>query len=216
MLGLCFVNNDEEAQFSVFYGLQYRSTYLLQTLLMICIWLIRGYHFYVDVATIQRDCLLVLAFMAVALQSLSFWKIWQNPDYCSELRKALTFVGDLTLCMIAVLLSGGMGHVPFTTSAIVHSVHGWGSMAGGFRLPAQLLLHLINMECYVLMASQHIAGTGPNGFFRIIGCALGLVIVNSLVPSLINLMYEARQRALFIKKFDLDKQMQPAWAFVLA
>lgn len=215
MYGLCFANSVDEVQFSVFYGVQYRSTYLLQTLLMICIWLIRGYHFYSAVSSVQRDCLVVLAVLAIALQSLNVWMIWLSPNYCSELRKALTFVGDLTLCMFAVLLSGGMTPVPFTTSTIVHSVHGWGSIAGGFRLSAQVLLHLINLECYLLTASQHVAGTGPTGFSKILGCAFGLVLINSVAPTLINLTYEARQRAQFIKKYDLDEQMQSVWAFVL-
>ena len=159
---------------------------------------------------------MALAGSAVVLHGLNFWRIWQNPDYSSEQGKAFTFVGDLALCMFAVLLSGDLTSVPFTTSAVVHSVHGWGSIAGGFRLPAQLFLHLINLESYLVMASQHVAGTGPTGFVKILASVFGLVLINSVGPTLINLKYEAQQRALFIKKFDIGEKIHPAWESVLS
>ena len=158
---------------------------------------------------------MALAGSAIVLHGLNFCKIWRNSNYCSEQRKASTFVGDLALCMFAVLFSGDMKPVPFTTSAVVHSVHGWGSLAGGFRLPSHLYLHLINLEAYLVMASQHVAGQGPIGFVKIFASVLGLVLVNSVGPTLINLKYEARQRALFIKKYDMDEKLPSAWISVL-
>ena len=211
-----FADSRQEAHFSAFYGIQYRNTYLLHTFLMICIWLIRGYHFYLDPAVLQWDILVALALAAVVLHTLHFWKIWQNPGYCSELRKALTFVGDLGLCMFAVLLSGPLTPVPFTSCAVVHSVHGWGSVAGGFRLDAQLLLQLLNLECYILMASQHVGGTGVTGFVTILASAVGLVLVNSMLPIFINFTYEARQRVQFVEKFGLREKVPPAWLSVLS
>lgn len=211
-----FADSRQEAHFSAFYGIQYRNTYLLHTLLMICIWLIRGYHFYLDPAILQRDILVALALAAVVLHVLNFWTNWHNPDCCSELRKALTFVGDLGLCMFAVLLSGPLTPAPFTSCAIVHSVHGWGSLAGGFRLNAQLLLQLLNLECYVLMASQNLGGTGVMGFVTILASAVGLVLGNSILPIFINFTYEARQRVQFIQKFGLKEEVPPVWLSVLS
>ena len=217
MLGLStFADGRQEAHFSAFYGIQYRGTYLLHTGLMICIWLIRGYHFYLDPAILQRDILVTLALAAVGLHSLNLWKICRNPNYCSELRKALTFVGDLALCMFAVLLSGQLTPVPFTSCAVVHSVHGWGSVAGGFRSHAQLLLQLLNLECYILMASQNIGGAGVSGFLKIVASAMGLVLINSMVPILINFTYEARQRAQYVKKFGLKERVPPVWSSILS
>ena len=215
MLDLCFVSSTNEAHFSYFLGLQYRSTYLLQTFLMMCIWSIRAYHFWLHPSTFHTNCLVALAGSAMVLHGLNFCKIWHSPNYCSEQRKALTFVGDLALCMFTVLLSGDMKPAPFTTSAFVHSVHGWGSVAGGFRAQAQVFLHLINLQSYLIMASQHVAGTGPTGFVKILANVFGLVLINSVGPTLINLKYEARQRALFIKKYNIDEKLQPAWESVL-
>lgn len=213
MLDLRFADPLEEARFSSYYGSQYRSTYLVQTSLMICIWVIRACHFYRADSSFQRDSLIVLAACAVILHGSNIWEVKGNPATCTEYRKALGFIGDLTLCMVAVIWSAGIRPVPFTTGTVVHVVHGWGSMAGGFRLSAQSLLHLLNLEAYVLLSSQGLAGTGLHGCIKMVGGTIALLLVDSVLPIMINLAYEARQRAAYIAKYNLDEDLQAAWAY---
>lgn len=153
-----------------------------------------------------------LALSAAILHSCNIWEIKQHPVACTELRRAVAFVGDLTFCMVAVIWSLGLTPVPFTNGTVVHMVHGWGSMAGGFRLSAQLFLQLLNLQCYLVLSSQGMIGSGVSGFVSVICAGTALVLLDSVCPALINMNYESRQRAAYIAKYGLDEEVPIVWA----
>ena len=207
----------QEARFTQYYGLQYRSTNLLLCFLLSVIWSIRGYHFYFC-EDIQYGAF--CAALAVAAFILQFYQIRcflsvPHDSCCSERWKGYIFVADLAACTMSVVLTSGGLSLPLTTAIFVHTVHGWFTSFAGFRLSAACLVHAVNFQCYLMMRVSEVLSGSPWDARRQLWESLCLLALNCIVPMLVNIRYEARQRSKFSEKDDIEG-IKPAWAWILS
>ena len=207
----------QEARFTKYFGLQYRLTNLLLCFVLSVIWLIRGYHFYVGVEEPQGMCCAVLALAAFALQLYQIRCFISVPSEtcCSERWKGYMFVADLAACTVSVILTSGSSSAPLTTSSFVHTVHGWFTSFAGFRLSAECLLHVVNFQCYLMMRVSEVLSGSPYNARRQLWESMCLLMLNCVVPILVNIGYEARQRSKFSAQDNVEG-IKPAWAWILS
>lgn len=209
-------DKEQESRFSEFFGLKYRSTALLLTLLLTCIWAIRGYHYYFLTDKMAGACLTALAVVSAVLQIHHAWYIIRDPSsWCSESSRGYLFVADLTACTAAVVFTANYAPAPFTSSIYVHSIHGWCTPFAGFRLSADCLLHALNLQCFLIMSfSETLQGSGVSAA-RLCSNSVKLVLLNAILPMAINLRYEAKHRIQFSKQ-NGHEQVQPLWLRALS
>ena len=217
MLKLGFEDTVREARFAEFFGVQHRSTELLLTVLMSCIWSIRAYHYYHMVYSVTSTCLTALAIMAVAFQLHLTYFVLKYPGFsASEYAKAHVYLADLTACMMAVLLTANLHPAPYTSSLVVHSVHGWATAFVGFRLSAACWLHTLNLLCYVIMRLQQPGNLAGMSLWGVISNSSQLLACNAVLPMLVNVLYEAKQRAKYVEAIKSREGIKPFWSFVLS
>ena len=71
-----------------------------------------------------------LAVVAIALHFRLTYHVLNHPGFpASECSNAVVYLADLASCTVTVV-------VTFTSSGVVHTVHGWATAFAGFRLPA--------------------------------------------------------------------------------
>ena len=214
----CFFFEDavRQAKFAESFDVQHRSTELLLTILMTCIWSITAYHYYHMEYTVTSACLTALSIVAVAFQlHLTLYVL--HPGFsASEHAKAHVYLGHLTGCMMAVVLTDALHSVPFTSSITVHTVHGWATAFVGFRLSARCWLHTIIFLCYVIMRLQHPGNVADTSLFRVICNICKLLACNAVLPMVVNALYEARQRAEYVEATKSPEAIKPFWSFVLS
>ena len=197
---LSFEKTVREVRFAEFFGVQHRSPELVVTILMSCIWSIRAYHYYHMVYTVTSTCLTALAILAVAFQLHLTYFVLKYPGFsASEYAKAHVYLADLTGCMIAVLLTANLHPAPYTSSLVVHTVHGWAAAFVGFRLSADCWLHTLNLLCYVMMRLQQPGSLADMSLWGFISNTFKLLACNAVLPMLVNVLYEARQRAKYVE-----------------
>lgn len=125
------------------------------------------------------------------------------------------FMTDLAACTVSVVLTSGSSPAPLTTSTFVYTVHGWCAPFAGFRLSAACRLHAVNFQCYLMMRVSEILSGSPWKANRELAEALCCLMLNCVVPMLLNIGYEARQRSQFSKKDEIEG-IKPAWAWILS
>ena len=151
-------------------------------------------------SSVESVCLTALAVVAVALHFRLTYHILNHPEFsASECSKAVVYLADLTSCMVAGLLTAGRSPASFTSSGVVHTVHGWATAFAGFRLSAHWSLHSINLFCYVVMQLPCAMHSESLSFLGCVTDSLKLVPFNAILPMLINMLHEARQRAKLLK-----------------
>ena len=217
MLKLGFEDTVREARFAGFFGVQHRSTELLLTILMSCIWSIRAYHYYHMVHAVTSACLTALSIVAVSFQLLLPCCVLKYPGFsASEYAKAHVYLANLTGCMMAVVLTDISVAAPFTSGAIVHTVHGWATAFIGFRLSADVSLHTINLLCYMMMRLQQTGDLADMSLWGFISNTFKLLACNAVLPMLVNVLYGARQRAKYVEATKSSEAIKPFWSFVLS
>ena len=206
----------QEAAFTEYYGLQYQTTNMLLCILLSVIWIIRGYHYYFHAHPAVGACLMVVVSVALILQVYQVWCIVRRPGRSrGEAWRGYMFVADLAACTVAVVLATDSRSVPLTSSGIVHAVHGWFTPFAGFRLSAAFFLHSVNFQCYVIMKMCEGLSGYSWSFRHLVQEVLSLLALNSAVPLLLNIGYEARQRSRFSQK-DGAESMKPVWAWIMS
>ena len=209
-------DKEQEARVSKVFGLQYRSTALLLTVLLTCIWCIREYHYYFKTQAAAGACLTALSAVSVAVQVHNARYILRDPlSWCSEVTRGYLFVADLTACTAAVVLTANYTPAPFTSSAIVHTVHGWCTPFAGFRLSADCFLHALNFQCFLIMTLCQALQGSKVSIAKLCAECFTLIIFNALLPMAVNVGYEARQPGNFSKQDGCEKA-QPLWLRVLS
>ena len=189
---------------------------MLLCILLSVIWCIRGYHYYIRPQAVAGPCLVALSAMSIALELHHIWWIMRQPKACCfEDWKGYMFVADLAACTVAVILTAGRNPVPMTTSVIVHTVHGWLTPFAGFRVSAVCYLHALNMQCFCVMKFSELFTGGSWTVRRFVLDSLLLFVVNAVMPVLINIRYEARQRSKFSEQHGAES-MQPVWETILS
>lgn len=170
-------------------------------LIQILTWGIRGYHFCVYTeAVVGRYCA-VLAAAAIFLQLHQVRHLVSQPSICcSERWKGYMYIADLAACTASVVLTSGRLSAPLTTSSFVHTVHGWCTPFAGFRSSAAYLLHAVNFQCYLAMKVSEVFSGTSWSVRRLLGEATCLLLLNCVLPILVNIEHEARQRSKFAEK----------------
>lgn len=214
---LAYEDRLQEACFTEYYGLQYRSTNLLLCFLLSVIWSIRGYHFYFSTEIPYASSCAALAVAPFVLQLYQIRCFISVPSdtCCSERWKGYMFVADLAACTVSVILTSGSLSAPLTSSTFVHTVHGWFTSFAGFRLSVVCLLHAVNFQCYLMMRVSEVLSGSPWDARRQFWESVCLLVINCIVPMLVNITYEARQRSKFSDKDD-NEGIKPAWAWILS
>ena len=189
---------------------------MLLTLLLSCIWIIRGHHFCVATETTTCFCLMVLTTGSVLVQVINIWYIlWEPWHWSSEAMRGYIFVADLAACTADVIMTDHRHPPPFTSGIIVHTVHGWYIPFAGVRLSTEFLLHGINFECFVIVRICHwLYGGELHAATFCLDC-LKLLCFNSILPMLVNMSYEARLRVQFSKRQDAQS-ISPVWLTILS
>ena len=217
LLKVGFEDTVREATFAEFFGVQHRATELLLTVLMSCLWSIRAYHYYHMVYSVTKTCFTALAILAVALQLHLTYCVLKYPGFsASEYAKAHVYLADLTGCMIAVLLTANLHPAPYSSSLVVHTVHGWATGFVGFRLSTECWLHTLNLLCYVMMRLQQPGNLADFSLWGFISTSFMLLACNAVLPILVNVLYEARKRAKYVEATKSIEAIKPFWSFVLS
>ena len=164
-------------------------------------WWIRGYHFcFHTEAVVGRYCT-ALAVAAFFMQLHQIRHLVLQPGTCcSERWKGYMYVADLAACTASVVLTCGRLSAPLTTSSFVHTVHGWFTPFAGFRSSAACLLHAVNFQCYLMMKVSEVLSGSTWSTRRLLGDSACLLLLNCVLPMLINVKHEARQRFKFAEK----------------
>ncbi|KAL3147334.1 hypothetical protein ABBQ32_002817 [Trebouxia sp. C0010 RCD-2024] len=214
--GLAYSDRRQEARFTEYYGLQYRSTNLLLCLLLNVVWSIRGYHFIYHTEASAGAYCAALSVAAFVLQLYQIRCVVSTPDTsCSERWRGYMYMADLAACTASVVLTSGRLAAPLTTSTFVHTIHGWFTPFAGFRLSAACLLHAVNFQCYIMMKVAEMMSGCSWTVRHLLVETMCLLIFNCAVPMLLNIGYEARQRSRFSHKADVE-DIKPAWAWILS
>lgn len=120
----------------------------------------------------------------------------------SERWKGYMYMADLAGCTASVVLTSGRLSAPLTTSSFVHTMHGWVIPFAGFRLSAACLLHAVNFQCYLMVKVSEAFSGNPWSVRRLLRDATCLLLFNGVLPMLLNIGYEARQRSRFAKNIE--------------
>lgn len=171
------------------------------------------------VYSVATTCLTASAIVAAAFQLHLTYYVLKFPNFsASEYAKAHVYLADLTSCVMAVLITAQfcLHPAPFTSSSVVHTVHGWATAFVGFRLSAECWLHTLNLLCYVMMRLQQPGSLADNSLWGFISNSVKLLACNAVLPMLLNVLYEARQRAKYVEATKSSEAIKPFWSFVLS
>lgn len=221
-----FRDKELEADFAAYFGTRQSQTSFLLSAVMALVWTARfgslqnrNVPFAAMLSAIYTTMIVVHTSSAVT--------ILRNASVCSsETRKAKIWILDTTACMLTVILCIGRGdlkHGPkssvllVSSPLVVYSIHGWSVPFAGFRLVADLYLHAINLQVYITMKiQQERAQDGPCNVLAVLKTGCVLFCINSIIPLMVNLVYEARIRSAFLAQRGLSQQTLPYfWLTVL-
>ena len=226
-MALTFRNKELEADFAAYFGLRHCQTSCLLSVVMTLVWTARfgslhihSIPFVTMLTAIYSTMTTVHAFTAVA--------ILRNASVCcSESRKAKIWVLDAIACMFTVIMfvdqedSTRQGSKPslllVSLPIVVYSVHGWSIPFAGFRLVADLCLHALNLQVYVIMKfQQEWVRNGSIDTLAVLKMGCVAFCCNTLIPLTLNLVYEANVRSAFLTHRRLSQRRLPNfWLAVL-
>lgn len=222
---LTFRDKALEADFAAYFGFRQSQTTFLLSAVMTLVWAARlgslqnkNVPFVAMLSAIYTTMIIVHTSVAVT--------ILRNASVCSsETTKAKFWLLDAIACMFTVILFVGredLKHEPkpslllVSSPAVVYSIHGWSVPFAGFRLVADFFLHALNLQAYITMRVQQEWALGnPIDVLAVLktGC---IVFCNSIIPLLVNLVYEANVRSAFLAQRGLSQQTMPCfWLTVL-
>ena len=82
-------------------------------------------------------------------------------------------------------------------------------------MSAACCLHVVNIQCYIIMKFCEVFSGNTWSIKSLMLEGLMLITFNFVVPVLINISYEARQRSRFSEKAE-NECMKPVWAWILS
>lgn len=154
------------------------------------------------------QCTALLYFFAVmtALHSFNAVAILRNAAVCcSESRKAKLLLLDAVVCMITVVTYVGRHDgskstlLLLSSPFVLYAIHGWSIPFAGFRFVADLYLHTLCLQMYVILQiQQEWMHAGLRNYWVIPGRAALAFCVCSVIPLLVNLCYEASVRSSYL------------------
>ena len=223
---LTFRDKALEADFAAYFGFRQSQTTFLLSAVMTLVWVARfgslqtkNVPFGAMLSAVYTTMIIVHTSVAVI--------ILRNASVCSsETRKARIWLLDAMACMFTVILfveREDLRHEPkrslllVSSPVIVYSIHGWSVPFAGFRLVADLFLHALNLQAYVTMKIQQkwVQG-GPIDVLGDLKTGCIVFCFNSIIPFLVNLVYEANVRSAFLAQRGLSQQILPYfWLTVL-
>lgn len=226
-MGLTFADKDLEAEFAAHFGFRCRVPSFLLTTVMAVIWLTRLSSLHTRLLPFKAVLSTVFAIMAVT-HSFCALAILRNAAVCSsERRKAKILVVDALACMITVMMyvereelirHGRKSSLLLVSSPfVVYSIHGWSVPFAGFRLVADISLHILNLQIYLFMrVQQEWVHEGPSDYWAVAKSAMTAFCVCSVVPLMINLFYEAHVRSQYLNmRRCRQSQMGRFWHTIL-
>ena len=221
---LCTFDSKEfEAEFAAHFGLRCSTPSFLLCTVMALIWMTRLSSLQTKVVSFSLPLSCMFAIMA-ALHSFNAVAILRNAAVCcSESRKAKLLLLDAVVCMITVVTyvgrhDGSRSSLLLLSSPfILYAIHGWSIPFAGFRFVADLYLHGLCLQIYVILQmQQEWMHSGLSNYWIIPGRALLAFCVCSLVPLLVNLCYEANVRLSFLNMRRVSpRQLGRFWLTVL-
>ena len=114
------------------------------------------------------------------------------------------------------MFAADLDTVPFASSAIVHTVHGWATAFVGFRFLANCWLHMLNFLYNLMMRLQHPSNLAEMGLWGVISNNVKLLGCNAVLPILLNVLHEFRQRAKYVEATGSSEAIKPFWALLAA
>lgn len=226
MTTLNFKSRALEADFAGHFGYRCRvPSFLLSTVLGL-IWLTRFLSVQVRLVP-YRHALSVLCVVMATVHSFNAVAILRFPAVCCvEARKIKLFVADALACMFTVVVYVGREELTreglqssmllVSSPLVVYSIHGWSLPFAGFRFAADLFLHGLNFQMYVIMRiQQELTRSGPVSFIAVAKSAFAAFCICSLIPLFVNLFYEANIRSSYLTQRRLTQAfMGPFWQTV--
>ena len=216
-MDLTFRNQELEADFAAYFGHRCRPSTFLLSAIMTVVWTTR-------VSNIQgtslpfMGMLSAIDLMMTVVHAFSVVTILYNASVCcSETRKARIWVLDAVACMFTVILfveredlrwDGAKPSLLLVSSPIiVYSIHGWSVPFAGFRLVADLCLHALNLQVYIIMKfQQEWARADPTDILAVVKTSCVAFCFNSIAPLMVNLVYEANVRSAFLAQRGLSQR----------
>lgn len=217
MAQLTFRNAELEADFASYFGFRCRVPSFLLAAVLTLIWATRlsslhdaAFPFRVILSVVFATMTMIHCFTAIA--------ILRNASVCcSESRKAKLLVLNAMACMITVVMfveredlgrHGSKVSLLWVSSPIVvYSIHGWSVPFAGFRFVADIFLHALNLQIYVIMRVQHEwIRPGPADILGALSTGFVMFCVDALLPLMLNLFYEANVRSAFLASRGLSQR----------
>ena len=224
---LTFRNKELEADFAAYFGYRCRLTTFLLSAVMTVVWTTRFSSIQSKNMPFVSMLSAIHIFMA-AVHAFSVVTILRNASVCcSETRKAKIWVLDAVACMFTVILFVERDDLRWhdtkpslllvSSPIVVYSIHGWAVPFAGFRLIADLCLHALNLQMYIIMKfQQEWACAEPTDMLGVIETGCVAFCFNSIVPLMVNLVYEANIRSAFLTQHGLSQaKLRDFWLTVL-
>ena len=227
LMDLTFRDEELEADFAAYFGYRCRLSTFLLSAVMTVVWTTR-------LSSIQSKSLPYASMLSAIYSSMTFVHAFsvviilvKASVCCSETRKAKIWVLDAAACMFTVILfveredwtlDGAKPSLLLMSSPIVvYSIHGWSVPFAGFRLAADLCLHALNLQVYITMKfQQEWARADPTDMSAVVKTGCALFCFNSIIPLVVNLLYEAQVRSAFLAQRRLSQQkLRGFWLTVL-
>lgn len=223
---LTFQDEELEADFAAYFGFRQSHTSFLLSAIMTLVWAARFANLQIKNVPFATMLSALYTTMIIIHTSIAV-SILRNASVCSsETRKAKIWLLDAIACMFTVILCVGRGdlrHEPkpsyllVSSPVVVYSIHGWSVPFAGFRLIADLSLHALNLQVYITMKiQQEWAQGGPIDMLAVLKTGCVLFCFNSIIPLVVNLVYEANVRSIFLAHRGMSQQRLPLfWVAVL-
>lgn len=199
-----FDTKEFEAEFAAHFGIRCSIPSFLLSTVMALIWTTRLISLQTRVVSFNAPLSCTFAGMA-ALHSFNAVAILRNAAVCcSESRKAKLLLLDAMVCMITVITYVGRqedikSSALLSSPFVLYAIHGWSIPFAGFRFVADLFLHSLCLQIYVILqlqqASMH---AGLTNYWIIPRRAVLAFCACSLIPLLVNLCYEANVRLSYL------------------
>ncbi len=224
---LTFGSTELEAEFAAYFGSRCRVPSFLLSTVMALIWMTRLSSLQTRLVPFRAALSAIFAILA-AVHSFNAFAILCNATVCcSESRKAKVLVMDALACMVTVVMyverqelaiDGSKSSMLLVSSPfVVYSIHGWSVPFAGFRFVADLFLHTLNLQIYLIMRlQQEWMRAGPADFWAAFTTAIPIFCICSLIPLMINLFYEANVRSAYLTERRLSqRRMGRFWLTIL-
>ncbi len=226
-MSLTFRSKELEAEFAAYFGFRCRVPSFLLSTFMALIWMTGLFSLQTRVIPFRVGLSSIFAIMA-AVHSFNAVTILRNAAVCcSEKTKAKMLVLDALACMFTVVLfverhelkiSGNKPSLLLVSSPfVVYAIHGWSVPFAGFRFVADLFLHSLNVQIYVIMRiQQEWMRSSPIDYQSAAGRAFSAFCVCSIIPLMVNLFYEANVRSVYLTMRGLPhRQLGGFWLYIL-